>query len=170
MTPIVEIIGNVIQAVRLSYDPNNLRLPYYLYGHPQEIVDILGEMDGDSVLKYEKFPLVILVQDFEEEMGFEGYDSETSLNIIIATETDANLRSADRRAVTFTPILYPIYNLLIEKLKESTELDANKPVHTKIERPYYGRSGLYGNEGNIFNDFIDAIELQNLELKILKIC
>jgi len=38
--------------------------------------------------------------------------------------------------------------------------------HDKIDRLFWGRSGLYGNEGNIFNDHLDAIEIQNLSLSL----
>jgi hypothetical protein len=38
--------------------------------------------------------------------------------------------------------------------------------HDMIERFYWGREGIYNNAGNVFNDYIDAIEIRNLDLKI----
>jgi hypothetical protein len=42
--------------------------------------------------------------------------------------------------------------------------------HQKYDRLYWGKQGLYGNSGNIFNDFIDAIEINELKFEILNTC
>ena len=43
--------------------------------------------------------------------------------------------------------------------------------HTKIDRLFWGKEGLYANEGNIFEDFLDCIEIRDLELNVYsKIC
>jgi hypothetical protein len=33
---------------------------------------------------------------------------------------------------------------------------------------YWGKKGLYGVEGNVFDDHIDAIEIKNLDAKIYR--
>jgi len=40
--------------------------------------------------------------------------------------------------------------------------------HTPINRLYWGKNGLYGNTGNVFSYYIDAIEIKDLVFKIYR--
>lgn len=145
--------------------------PYYLHGHPlNDITNVLAEKSDDGVFKFQKYPLIALLQDFDEAKNFEGFEAEVELNLIIATETDQSFHASDRYTNIFVPTLYPLYDDFIDEIIASTQFDSDKPIHTKIDRVRWGREGVYGSEANIFNDHIDAIEIQNLELKILKTC
>jgi hypothetical protein len=157
---IVDIIEDVVDTMSLTC--------YYLYGHPVEVVNTLSEWSKHPAKKVEKFPLIILMQDFEERKGTaQGINSEVSLNIVIATNTLNSYKSVDRYTNTFKAILYPLYDEFIDRVKLSGYFKDELLQHVKIDRVYWGKSGLYGNTGNTFNDYIDAIEIQNLELKIL---
>lgn len=162
---IVDVIGEIVEKV-------NETIPcYYLYGHPQEIVNTLSEWTKDETKKFSKFPLICLFQDFEESKGENAMiNSKVSLNIVICTATEPGYKSEDRYTNTFKTILYPIYNLFMDRLAYSGMILNADPAlisHTKIDRVFWGKAGLYGNTSNMFNDYIDAIELQNLELEIL---
>lgn len=176
---IVDIIGSIVDDVRADYTPPsgyNESAPFYMYGHPLEIIQTLSQKDKHSTLKYQKYPLIALFQDFEERKGAsQAVNSDVSLNIVIAVNTDKNYRSDQRYTNTFKTILYPLYNLFLEKIAASNHFGVTEGniSHTKTDRVYWGKQGLYGNEGNIFNDYLDAIELTNLELSIfnnVKIC
>jgi hypothetical protein len=141
---------------------------YYMYGHPIEIVNTLSEKGADGTQKFLRFPVICLFQDFEENIAVYGYDSMVELNIVIAAQSKNHWKAADRYTNTFKVSLYHLYNLFLQKLAESDDVNGDNPEHTKIDRLYWGKTGLYGNSGNIFNDFIDAIEIKDLKLKIHK--
>ncbi len=83
------------------------------------------------------------------------------------TPTTPTLKAADRYTQNFEPILLPIYYELLEQIAASPEFvsyGAKKLVHTKYDRPYWGKGGLSDTQGNVFADCIDAIEIANLKL------
>jgi len=173
--PIVDIFKDVTDAVRLVYDPvvtgppaSGGKKPYYLYGHPLEIVNILSEKSSNNTLKFEKFPLIVLFQDFPETITLAGRD--VSLNLAIITDTRQDYYAADRYTNTFKTILYPLWDLLIEYMKRNSNIDQVTFDYQKTDRLFWGKHGLYGNDGNIFNDFVDAIEIENLKLHIKEQC
>jgi len=168
---VVDLIGLcVIETAKAMYmDSAAIN---YMHGHPREITESLTEMTKNPTASAGKYPLIALFQDFEEPR--EGDFINLRLNMIIATLTDRNYKSAERYAVNFKPLLYPIYDRFIYDLsrsgyfQESSERDIKV---TKIDRLFWGRNGLYGSESNIFNDYIDCIELKDLKLKLkLKKC
>ena len=144
--------------------------PFYEHGHPLEIIDILNQKDRHDTEKFNKYPLIALFQDFTETMGqIQSIQSSVELNLIIAVGTSPDYTSEQRYDKNFRPMLYPLYDLLIEHIIKSKwflNTDPGLVPHLKIDRLFWGRSGLYGNEGNIFNDRIDAIEIQNLQLDL----
>lgn len=146
---------------------------YYMYGHVSEIVDRLKSMNASPDHKDKKYPLIALFQDFKVVRGekLSMYGS-ASLNIIIATLTQPQYLAEQRYTLNFKPVLYPIYNELLNQLSLHAQFYFKHPIqHTEIDRLYWGKEGLYGNNGNIFNDYIDAIEIQNLQVEIKnKIC
>lgn len=168
---IVDIFGEIVDGIRLVYDPivtgppaSGGKKPYYLFGHPIEIMKILSEKSANSTLKFEKYPLIVLFQDFTESVTLTGRD--VTLNMAIITETRQDYYAADRYDHSFDVTLYPLWDLLIKYIKRSKYID-NKMDFTydKIDRPYWGK-----NNANLFNDFIDAIEIVNLKLQIKESC
>ena len=177
----VDIIEDVVDAVRAGWTtrPSGLPAasPYYLYGHPREIVTKLLEIDRSNNLTLKKYPLFALIMDFEEDMGQDQkVPSSTSLRIVIAHSTRPDYDSVQRYDESFRPILYPLYDLFIEKLIASgyfVNVGDGLGGHTKIDRPFWGRSVDGNNAANIGNDHVDAIEIQNLQLDLhitQKIC
>lgn len=142
----------------------------YQYGHVQELIETLGQMTKSQEETYKKYPLVWLVQDFQERRIFgSGYYAEVDLNIIIAHQTVNTYKISNRMSNVFKPVLYPIYYALLEafaKNKWIVQGPAYGFDHTKTDRSYWGSNPLDGNKGNVLTDYVDAIELQNLNLKI----
>jgi len=162
----VDIIGDVVTKVQGSYDPDDLVKPYYLYGHPLEIFNILAEKSQSESFKYSKYPLIALYVHYTEKVGY----SHKIQNFIIAilTETKPSFSSKNRYDTTITPVLQPIYELFIEELKKSPYVWSKDYEHTKTDRLYYGKEDTFGNSGNIGNDALDAIIISDLELQINK--
>lgn len=140
---------------------------YFMHGHPLEIVNTLADKANASSYKGKRFPLIALYQDIEENIRNEGYERIAPVTVIIANQTDPNYSAATRQDNNFDPILYKLEEGFKYCLKKSEYIGGLKPDYNRIDRIYWGRNGIYGNEGNMFQDYIDAIELNNLELKII---
>lgn len=139
----------------------------YMHGHPKEITDSLTEMTRNPTAAAGKYPLVALFQDFEEDKS--GDFIKVKLQMIIAVLTKNTMKAPERYDASFRPYLYPIYNELIQVIARSgyfNESTVKQVKHIKIDRLFWGRNGLYGNQGNIFNDFIDCIEIKDLTLNV----
>ena len=139
----------------------------YMHGHPMEINNVLqawGKKPENSEIKY---PLIALFQDFDEERGTNtGIMAEVSLELIITTRTDPKFTADERMCKTFIPILYPLYDQFIQSLSRSGYFlirNFSQIKHTKTDRMYWGR-----NNNAVFGDYVDAVHIQNLELKIKK--
>lgn len=108
-----------------------------------------------------KYPLVALFYDFPQDKGGAYYISVTLPKLSIATLTQSNDKVLDRYDKTFKPILYPIYYEFLRQLCRHKNIVGNDPDafnHKLWERP--------GNqpEGGNMNDYLDALELQGLQL------
>ena len=170
----VDIFDEIVTDVRNDTDkPAALDTdePFYMYGHPLEIIDTLAKKDKHDTHKFNKYPLIALFQDFTETMGEHQatQSAVNDMNIVICMNTSPDYTAEDRYTNTFKTVLYPLYDLLIKHILKSKwfrNIDPGLVPHQKIDRLFWGRSGLYGNESNIFNDYIDAIEIQNLALEL----
>lgn len=166
----VNIIGDIVNDVRNDADkPSEMAAlaPYYDYGHP---IDIVNELALKERVAAAKFPLIALLMDFREVMGEDMTirSRTTDMTIIIMTNTTPDLTPDQRYDQNFSEILYPLYDLLIKHITNSKYFDTAPGLvsHDKYDRPHWGRTGTYNNMGNIGNDFIDAIEVQNLNLSL----
>lgn len=166
---IKDALGEVIADVRAVYGSGDDK-PYYMYGRPLKIANLLSEKTKNQTWKYKKYPLVMLLQDFtEDRQGL--YESDSTVTIVIVAQADAKNRKQNRDDANFDNILYPIYELFIKKLEESTLFDTSEGIeHSLTESPYYGASGSYGNTGNVMNDTLDALFLENFNLKLIGNC
>jgi hypothetical protein len=139
---------------------------FYDFGRVSDIVQNLTEKDGSVSLKGRKYPLIWLVMDFEER--YMTSVCELNLKMFIVDITEATYNMEKRRDEVFLPILYPIYTGLLTALSQSTTFGRpsfDRIEHTKIDRPYWS------GQDNVFNDHIDAIEINNLKLFVKrKLC
>lgn len=163
MTPELQAYDSMITGV------------HYLHGHPAEIIETLGQRDKSKTMVYDKYPLIALFQDFPERVAEDvGIMSEITLHLIIARATRPDYKAAERYQYNFKPVLYPVYYELLKQLHLSKAFITKAPTmirHIKIDRLYWGREGLWKNQGNIFNDWIDCIEIRDLKLKVnQKLC
>ena len=160
----VDLFGLIVKDVREQYDPEDCLKPYYLHGHPLEIIKTLSDKDKDPNSKYRKYPLVILLQDFEEIRGVNpSWTMEVSPRVLIVEQTKRSFSSDERYRENFKPVLYPIYELLLESIAEYGLFGVAAPDqidHKKTDRLFWGREGLYGTKGNVFNDYLDAIDIK----------
>ena len=143
--------------------------PYFKYGHLTEITTMLSEKDKSENYQYQKYPLIVLLLDIPEKKGINPIIySEISVRIWICTPTRKEYTSELRTANSFKLVLQPIYDLLMQKIISSGYFNYDKMVgipHIKTDRYFWGTDN---GTTNVFNDFIDAIDIENMELKIKK--
>ena len=174
--PVVEVMGDIVQAVEDAvlpqlqlFDPNIQKINY-IHGHFLEVIETLRQQDQNPDQRKDKYPLVILVQDFAEQRNgnFQDPYPELTLRMAICYHTLSDYKDYTRYQKTFKPVLYPIYQELINQLAVSPEFFVDSPyniAHTKKDRPFWGKEELYGNSANKLDDYLDAIELNPLKIR-----
>ena len=170
---ITDVFSDIVDIVKTKYDTVDGEKPHYLYGHPIDITNQLTLKDSSSEFRFKKYPLICLILDLRQR-----YDTNKnfaySINplILILAETDPSYTSIERTANTFKPILYPLYNYLIESMEESGHvfMPINGFDHDMTPRYFWGKEGIKmrGNEGLIFNEYLDGIQVDFTDLKVFK--
>lgn len=140
--------------------------PYYEHDHFLNIANKLSLKDAATELyKYQKYPLFALIHDFKEYREF-GKPTTSKLNVLIINSTEQNYDSDDRYANNFVPVLIPLYKALFAALDHSRYFSGKFP-HTKIDRLSWGTQKAMSNDAVILNDYIDAIEIEDLEVQLI---
>lgn len=147
--------------------------PYYDYGHYLEIasrVDIKSRNSGDG--KFRLFPMIILITDIKEthdEIPEILYSIDPP-NIFIVDYTKPTYTAQERTELTFKPILYPLYELLVEKMVESKAISVpnNRFKNDIIMRYGWGNETVYRNDALIFNEHLDAIQFIPDNIRVYK--
>ena len=169
----VDVFGEIVAAVRERYDiilaPGEVaETPYYEYGHFAEIVKILCQKD--EVKEY-SFPLVILVQDFEEKNIGTSFEFAVSPRVLIVAETKQEYSSKQRYDNVFKTVLYPIYKLLREEICNSSDIFQSYDHELKFskhDRLFWGTEQAGNSAGLVLNEFLDAIDIKFSELNVFK--
>jgi len=140
----------------------------FLYGPVHEIVSTLKDMSLNAEQCAGKYPLIALLTDIEERRDNPGFYAEINANLIIATITEQSYVASQRYSQILIPLLMPIYSELLSQIIISRYFmaeDTSLVPHTKVDRLNWGHSQLFSDDqGGV--DFIDAIEIKNLNLKI----
>jgi len=174
----VDVFETVVDDVRADYNPiataynSPDKEPYYIYGHQLEITNRLTKKNDGSE-KFEKYPLIALFQDFTEDHGNPDprIDYTIPFTVIIVASTENTYISKERYDNVFKTTLYPLYRLLLQKIDRSPYIitDSEERIkHLKTDRLFWGTAGTYGNQALIFNDNLDAIEINFSGLDIIK--
>jgi len=175
---LVSIMGDTVDKVNTKLMPTLSTLTLngvnrgienvnYMYGPFKEIVKRLTQWTASDTYEPKKYPLVALVQPFNENNSSQvGVASVDDLTILICMLTDAESYTPDRYNINFYPVLYPIYSELLNQIDlDIRTLTQGKDLipHTKIDWPYWDA----GKETNPFNDRLDVVEIKNMKLKLL---
>lgn len=140
----------------------------YTFGNDVYVKDRLDELSKTPNGNRNKFPLVALFCPFDERRASADYFSEAKVSLLIACSTCQQWSNEERLERSFKNILRPIYNRLLEALKEDGRIDFGYKgviAHNYSENYSYGRYGAYTRAGDT-SEPIDAINITNLELKI----
>jgi hypothetical protein len=97
--------------------------------------------------------------------------ASSNIAITIAINTLSRYTNEDREVESFKTILRPLYDLFIDKFKKHPHIDIQYDIeipHIYRERYDLGSRGAMDSKGKSLDDLIDAIELENLEIKVKK--
>lgn len=169
LEPIVARVSTKLLPTLKAFDPD-ITAVHYDYGPPIEIIETLSQKSQTDQFIYQKYPLVALFLDAKLRRGREiGVYGEFTLHMAIIRGTDPNYKAKQRDDNNFKPVLMPIYLELMNQIHRSGAFfipSGQMIPHDPDNRYFWGKHGLYGKEGNIFNDFVDCIEIQDLKLKV----
>ena len=136
----------------------------FLAGSYEEITASLNELAQSPTLRGKRYPGIFLFQPFTEETKGD-FIQVNDFHLLIAMNTEPTLKAADRYIANFDPYLYPIYDAFMHEISRSgyfNECNVREIEADVRDYPYYSPDG----EANIFNDYIDCIEIKNLKLKV----
>jgi hypothetical protein len=137
---------------------------YYDYGHIKEITQRLQELTDSPNHSHEKFPLIILLTDVPIQRNIPGFYGSAKMRFLICNITQPEYTSKQRTATNFKPVLHPIKEAFIEALTQHGQFVFESiPMFTETDCYYYGSQI---NDKNVFNDHIDAIELDGLSVNV----
>jgi hypothetical protein len=139
----------------------------YQYGSLDELHETLAGMNQGLTTPAERFPLIWLMEDIAvDRRNARHHYGNVSLRVVIAYPTKSYYKSHDREVNVFAPILRPIYYNLLDAIVQynpfSVITEDNVP-HKMTERKYWGKEQAAANK---LTDFVDAIDIENLELTI----
>lgn len=146
--------------------------PYFTHGHLEEITQKLKEKDESDKYRYQKFPLIVLIEDIPKSVTTDlpkSVYAEANSNVLIMNYSEREWDAPDRYAENFEPVLIPIYVDFMNQIVDSNlfDIDLDEIIpHNPINRLAWGKESLYGNDGDITDDHIDAIELENMVLRM----
>ena len=95
----------------------------FQYGPVAEVIETLKDMAKDPTESAKKYPLIALFTDIPEVRGDPAYYAEINAGLIIATITEQTYRAADREALIFVPVLYPIYSEFLSQIIQDKPQD-----------------------------------------------
>jgi len=163
--------GNVIlnedgKLFGLPVSQNDFTLKFK-YSTPQEWVNELLSVGQSNAKK--RYPFVYANSMTVTQTEDSNLQTVSIGEIVLAVNSNNLWTSKQRDDYSFKPILNNLYTLLYEALSVSRECVV-MDKGTRKDHYFYGKSGLYGGTENKFSDFVDAIEINNLKLRILKTC
>ena len=168
-----QVVAATEAALIADTSVNFGRLPkklYFMHGHQKEVNSVLQSQAAAAATQNNRFPLIVLFRDIKEELSIDdgqSYLIDFKARLGIFTLTDPSYRSDDRERNNFKPILKPILEEFINQLTQS--LAFQFPTINQLGLKYYD-CYFYGsslNGTNVFNDKVDAIEIESISLKLI---
>lgn len=165
MKSVNDIFRDIVSATAMEYG-NNVS---FMFGDWDYIASELTKWNNSPVTSALKFPIICMYSPYEEIRSEK--NPSVSLDFLILVNTSKDYSNEDRESISFEKVLRPIYDIFIKKTVKSPDLiDKYNGVvpHRYVENYRYGRKGVEAN-GQKFSDFIDAIEIKDLNITIKNI-
>lgn len=156
-------IEDVMSAIVAEIHYNGADV-FFDYGNYVEIANKLSEKNRNNT----KYPLFALIEDITEtESNEDDVYKIYDFTMIIAYHTLQNYSTQQRLTNIFKLILQPLYRNLLDEMLSSLKFKITRDYieHTKTNRYFLGSETPNQNK---FNDYVDAIEINFRNVKLLK--
>ncbi len=163
MVTIYEAIESVVDKIN---ETKSLNL---IFGSAKEVQQTLVEWSKSPSKKNSKYPCLIVFTPITvpREQSERVDDGVVAVDMVIVTNTKKTYKVSKRIEMVYEPVLWPLYELLIETIKLSDKFDnpSNGLIaHQTTDRFYY--SPTPAADQNVFAAVLDAIEINDMELKL----
>lgn len=141
----------------------------FKHGTWEHIVARLVSESKATSTKNDKYPLIVLIHNFEEPTGGADLTTNVRLNFAICTLSSKGKTSEQRYAQSYLAKLYPIYAEFMQVVADSPYFDGYKAKwykHTKIDDLHMGETTDTGRNAYKLPDILDGLFIQDLELTI----
>lgn len=141
----------------------------YVFGNSRYIKSNLDELSKSISGTAQKLPMIALICPFNEIRNDPDFYSVARVKILIACSTIRDWNNEQRLEYSFKNILRPIYRSFLKALKEDGRFDFGFKKHVRheySENYSYGKYGAHTSAGDAVSEPIDAININNLELKV----
>lgn len=118
-TNIPQVISDIVEQVSINLYSELGSTVQFKHGTWKSIKERILEENGSRTRKNVRFPLVCLIQVFEEDFKADSEYSEATLTLLICNESEPQWYSEERYTNNYLPTLYPIYAEFMELLNAS---------------------------------------------------
>lgn len=170
MKQLVEVFAEIVAATQaevlaqLQEADADITTIHYEHGHYAEINQTLQEFNESRTYYTKKYPLVALIEDVQGRIVATSADTSYTFNLIICFTTLSDSKSQKRYDEVINPILQVIYEALKRNIMASGYFYGYFMPHDPYIHPFYGSQDR--KDVNVFNDFLDCIEMRNCKLKM----
>lgn len=166
---ITEKVSDAILSDLQSVAPS-IKGVFFEFGTPDELIETLTQKGKTTIGKDLKYPLIFLFVDVKEPRGYVGDYADLRLRIAIINFTSPTYKAKDRLEKNFKPIIMPVYYEFMRQIALSGNIflgasNVENIKHTTIRRYFWGRESEGGSTANKLGDYVDGLEIENLELK-----
>jgi hypothetical protein len=162
------IIGDIVEQLSFNLEAELGHKVAYKHGTWKSIQGRIVDESTGTVIKDATFPLICLIQVFEEKFDADSAYSELTLTLLFCNISEPAWYSEDRYANNYLPILYPMYAEFMQLVNDSPYFVGYNelyPEHTKIDDLH-----LPETDANKLPACLDGLWIRNMKLRLDNKC
>ena len=162
------IIGDIVEQLSVNLEAELGHKVAYKHGTWKSIQGRIVDESTGTVIKDATFPLICLIQVFEEKFDADSAYSELTLTLLFCNISEPAWYSEDRYANNYLPVLYPMYAEFMQLINESPYFVGYNelyPEHTKIDDLH-----LPETDANKLPACLDGLWIRNMKLRLDNKC
>lgn len=162
---------NYLSDVMKSIVENMTTCSNYEFGYWPDISNRLLNKGLTQQGQATKYPLIVLHSKFKQSRFSQvGILMDTDPTMYILARTQTNYSPIQRIEQVFKTVLDPIYDELIQAIKDSTLIASISIKDLEHEREDMFLANASNGEKNLLNDFLDVIEIKFKSIKLFNNC
>jgi hypothetical protein len=162
------IIGDIVEQLSFNLETELGHKVAYKHGTWKSIQGRIVDESTGTIIKDATFPLICLIQVFEEKFDADSTYSELTLTLLFCNISEPAWYSEDRYANNYLPTLYPMYAEFMQLINESPYFVGYNelyPEHTKIDDLH-----LPETDANKLPACLDGLWIRNMKLRLDNKC